>query len=221
MSAILIAEDEPRIAAFVAKGLAANGFSTVVVDNGVSAAALARDEDFSLMVLDLGLPGKGGMAVLAELRQRGERMPVVILTARDEIDATIAGFETGADDYMTKPFRFEELLARIRARLRVDRLEEPTMLRVGDIVLDLRTRRVSSGGQTVELTAREFALAETFLRHPDQVLSRQQLLSAVWGYDFDPGSNVVDVYVRYLRRKLGPSVIETVRNMGYRLAVRR
>ena len=221
MSAILIAEDEPRIAAFVAKGLAANGFSTVVVDNGVSAAALARDEDFSLMVLDLGLPGKGGMSVLAELRQRGERMPVVILTARDEIDATIAGFETGADDYMTKPFRFEELLARIRARLRVDRLEEPTMLRVGDIVLDLRTRRVSSGGQTVELTAREFALAETFLRHPDQVLSRQQLLSAVWGYDFDPGSNVVDVYVRYLRRKLGPSVIETVRNMGYRLAVRR
>ncbi|MBA3419995.1 MAG: response regulator transcription factor [Geodermatophilaceae bacterium] len=221
MSAILIAEDEPRIAAFVAKGLAANGFSTVVVDNGVSAAALARDEDFSLMVLDLGLPGKGGMAVLAELRQRGERMPVVILTARDEIDATIAGFETGADDYMTKPFRFEELLARIRARLRVDRLEEPTMLRVGDIVLDLRTRRVSSGGQTVELTAREFALAETFLRHPDQVLSRQQLLSAVWGYDFDPGSNVVDVYVRYLRRKLGPSVIETVRSMGYRLAVRR
>jgi DNA-binding response OmpR family regulator len=221
VSAILIAEDEPRIAAFVAKGLAANGFSTVVVDNGVSAAALARDEDFSLMVLDLGLPGKGGMAVLAELRQRGERMPVVILTARDEIDATIAGFETGADDYMTKPFRFEELLARIRARLRVDRLEEPTMLRVGDIVLDLRTRRVSSGGQTVELTAREFALAETFLRHPDQVLSRQQLLSAVWGYDFDPGSNVVDVYVRYLRRKLGPSVIETVRSMGYRLAVRR
>jgi len=221
VSAILIAEDEPRIAAFVAKGLAANGFSTVVVDNGVSAAALARDEDFSLMVLDLGLPGKGGMSVLAELRQRGERMPVVILTARDEIDATIAGFETGADDYMTKPFRFEELLARIRARLRVDRLEEPTMLRVGDIVLDLRTRRVSSGGQTVELTAREFALAETFLRHPDQVLSRQQLLSAVWGYDFDPGSNVVDVYVRYLRRKLGPSVIETVRSMGYRLAVRR
>nr|MBA3606847.1 response regulator transcription factor [Acidimicrobiia bacterium] len=181
MSAILIAEDEPRIAAFVAKGLAANGFSTVVVDNGVSAAALARDEEFSLMVLDLGLPGKNGMAVLAEIRQRGERMPVVILTARDEIDSTITGFETGADDYMTKPFRFEELLARVRARLRVDRMEEPTLLRVGDIMLDLRTRRVTTGGQTVELTAREFALAETFLRHPDQVLSRQQLLSAVWG----------------------------------------
>ncbi|MBA2415601.1 MAG: response regulator transcription factor [Geodermatophilaceae bacterium] len=221
MSAILIAEDEPRIAAFVAKGLAANGFSTVIVDNGVSAAALARDEEFSLMVLDLGLPGKNGMAVLAEIRQRGERMPVVILTARDEMDLTVAGFETGADDYMTKPFRFEELLARVRARLRVDRMEEPTLLRVGDIILDLRTRRVTTAGQTIELTAREFALAETFLRHPDQVLSRQQLLSSVWGYDFDPGSNVVDVYVRYLRRKLGSSVIETVRNMGYRLVVRR
>ena len=221
MSAILIAEDEPRIAAFVAKGLAANGFSTVVVDNGVSAVALARDLDFSLLVLDLGLPGKNGMAVLAEIRQRGEKMPVIILTARDEMHSTIAGFETGADDYMTKPFRFEELLARVRARLRNDRMEEPTLLRVGDIVLDLRTRRVTTAGHTVELTAREFALAETFLRHPDQVLSRQQLLSAVWGYDFDPGSNVVDVYVRYLRRKLGASVIETVRNMGYRLAVRR
>jgi DNA-binding response OmpR family regulator len=148
-------------------------------------------------------------------------MPVIILTARDEMHSTIAGFETGADDYMTKPFRFEELLARVRARLRNDRMEEPTLLRVGDIVLDLRTRRVTTAGHTVELTAREFALAETFLRHPDQVLSRQQLLSAVWGYDFDPGSNVVDVYVRYLRRKLGASVIETVRNMGYRLAVRR
>jgi len=221
LSAILIAEDEPRIAAFVAKGLAANGFSTVVVDNGVSAVALARDLDFSLLVLDLGLPGKNGMAVLAEIRQRGEKMPVIILTARDEMHSTIAGFETGADDYMTKPFRFEELLARVRARLRNDRMEEPTLLRVGDIVLDLRTRRVTTAGHTVELTAREFALAETFLRHPDQVLSRQQLLSAVWGYDFDPGSNVVDVYVRYLRRKLGASVIETVRNMGYRLAVRR
>jgi DNA-binding response OmpR family regulator len=217
VSAILIAEDEPRIAAFIAKGLAANGFSTVVVDNGVTAAGLARDEEFALMVLDLGLPGKNGMAVLAEIRQRGERMPVVILTARDEIDTTIAGFETGADDYMTKPFRFEELLARVRARLRVDRIEEPTLLRVGDVMLDLRTRRVTTAGRTVELTAREFALAEMFLRHPDQVLSRQQLLSAVWGYDFDPGSNVVDVYVRYLRRKLGSSVIETVRNMGYRL----
>jgi len=221
LAAILIAEDEPRIAAFVSKGLTANGFSTVVVDNGVDAAALARDDEFALLILDLGLPGKNGMSVLAEIRQRGERMPVLILTARGEIDATIAGFETGADDYMTKPFRFEELLARVRARLRGDRFEEPTLLRAGDIVLDLRTRRVTSAGRTVELTAREFALAETFLRHPDQVLSRQQLLSAVWGYDFDPGSNVVDVYVRYLRRKLGASVIETIRNMGYRLTIRR
>ena len=222
MSAILIAEDEPRIAAFVAKGLAANGFSTVIVDNGVSAAALARDEEFSLMVLDLGLPGKNGMAVLAEIRQRGERMPVVILTARDEMDLTVAGFETGADDYMTKPFRFEELLARVRARLRVDRMEEPTLLRVGDIILDLRTRRVTTAGQTIELTAREFALAETFLRHPDQVLNRDQLLELVWGDNAAVAGDQVKLYVGYLRRKLEPALgdtpspLETVRGFGYR-----
>jgi two-component system copper resistance phosphate regulon response regulator CusR len=142
----------------------------------------------------------------------------VILTARDEVETTVAGFAGGADDYVTKPFRFEELLARIRVRLRGESGGEVTLLRAGDITLDLRTRRAAVGGRTVELTAREFALAETFLRHPDQVLSRQQLLSHVWGYDFDPESNIVDVYVRYLRRKLGEGVIETVRGMGYRLA---
>ncbi|MBA3523251.1 MAG: response regulator transcription factor [Geodermatophilaceae bacterium] len=221
MAAILIAEDEPRIASFVAKGLTANGYSTVVVEDGVSAAAMARDDEFALLILDLGLPLRDGMSVLREMRRRGEKMPVLILTARDEVAATVAGFETGADDYMTKPFRFDELLARVRARLRTDRVEEPTLLRAGEIILDLRTRRVTVEGRTAELTAREFALAETFLRHPDQVLSRQQLLSSVWGYDFDPGSNVVDVYVRYLRKKLGPDVIETVRSIGYRLSVRR
>ncbi len=217
MSAILIAEDEPRIAAFVAKGLAANGFSTVIVDNGVSAAALARDEEFSLMVLDLGLPGKNGMAVLAEIRQRGERMPVVILTARDEMDLTVAGFETGADDYMTKPFRFEELLARVRARLREESAAATTELEVGELTLDLRTRQVRVGEATIELSAREFALAELFFRHPGQVLSREQILSHVWGYDFDPGSNVVDVYVGYLRKKIGSGRISAIRRMGYRL----
>jgi DNA-binding response OmpR family regulator len=128
----------------------------------------------------------------------------------------VAGLELGADDYVTKPFSFEELLARVRARLRDDRHEEATMLRVGDVALDLRTRRADVDGRSVELTAREFALAETFMRHAGQVLSREQLLSHVWGYDFDPGSNVVDVYVRYLRRKLGGERIETVRGMGYR-----
>jgi DNA-binding response OmpR family regulator len=215
---ILIAEDEGRIAGFLDKGLRANGFATTIVDDGRLAAAVARDSDFDLLILDLGLPRLHGLDVLAELRRRGERLPVIILTARDEIETTVAGFAGGADDYVTKPFRFEELLARIRVRLKDDATSETTLLRAGDVTLDLRTRRASVGGRTVELTAREFALAETFLRHPDQVLSRQQLLSHVWGYDFDPESNIVDVYVRYLRRKLGDAVIETVRGMGYRLA---
>jgi DNA-binding response OmpR family regulator len=144
-------------------------------------------------------------------------IPVVILTARDTSQDTIAGLEGGADDYVRKPFVFDELLARIRLRLRADRAPESTLLTTGDLALDLRTRRVLVDGRAIELTAREFALAEVFLRHPDQVLSREQLLSQVWGFDFDPGSNVVDVYVRYLRRKLGEHRIETVRGMGYRL----
>ena len=217
MTRILIAEDEPRIASFLEKGLRANGFSTTIVADGRAAAALARDRDFDLLILDLGLPTLHGLDVLRELRGRGERLPVVILTARDEVDITVAGFAGGADDYVTKPFRFEELMARIRVRLRTDATQEATLLRCGDVTLDLRTRRATVGDRSIELTAREFALAETFLRHPDQVLSRQQLLSHVWGYDFDPESNIVDVYVRYLRKKLGPGVIETVRGMGYRI----
>jgi DNA-binding response OmpR family regulator len=213
---ILIAEDEHHIASFLEKGLTANGFSTSVASDGVTAAAIARDGDFDLVILDLGLPGRNGLDVLSELRRRGERLPVIVLTARDAVPDRVAGLELGADDYVTKPFSFEELLARVRARLRDDRTEESTMLRAGDVTLDLRTRRADVDGASVELTAREFALAETFMRHAGQVLSREQLLSHVWGYDFDPGSNVVEVYVRYLRRKLGGRRIETVRGMGYR-----
>ena len=217
MSRILIAEDEARIASFLEKGLQANGFSTSVADDGPLAVALARDADFDLLILDLGLPSMHGLDVLREMRRRGEHMPVIILTARDELDTTVAGFAGGADDYVTKPFRFEELLARIRVRLRTDAGEELTLLRVDDITLDLRTRRASVGDRTVELTAREFALTETFLRHPDQVLSREQLLSHVWGYSFDPTTNLVNVYVSSLRKKLAGDVIETVRGAGYRL----
>jgi two-component system copper resistance phosphate regulon response regulator CusR len=220
MARILIVEDEERIASFLEKGLRANGFSTTIVDDGRVAAAVARDSDFDLVILDLGIPSLHGLDVLRHLRERGERLPVVILTARDELETTVDGFAKGADDYVTKPFRFEELLARIRVRLRTDAADDVGLLRAGDLALDLRTRRATVGGRTVELTAREFALAETFLRHPDQVLAREQLLSHVWGYDFDPDSNIVDVYVRYLRRKLGEHVIETVRGMGYRLTVR-
>jgi DNA-binding response OmpR family regulator len=217
MRRILIAEDEPRIASFLEKGLRANGFTTTVTDDGRDALDLADSDDFDLLILDVGLPGRDGFGVLRELRARGRRLPVVILTARDSVEDTVAGLEGGADDYMPKPFRFEELLARVRARLREDHVTEPTVLRVGDASLDLRTRRLTVGSRTVELTAREFALADVFFRHPGQVLSREQLLSHVWGYDYDPGSNVVEVYVRYLRQKLGESWISTVRGMGYRL----
>ncbi len=219
MSRILIVEDEPRIVSFLEKGLRANGFATTAVGDGTQAAAMARADvsgDFDLVILDLGLPGEDGLEVLSAIRRRSQSIPVIVLTGRDGVEPTVAGFDQGADDYVTKPFSFEELLARVRARLRATDAE-PTVLRVGDIALDLRTRRVRVGERVIELTAREFALVETFLRHPDQVLSREQLLDHVWGYDFDPGSNVVDVYIRYLRKKLGAEVIETVRGMGYRL----
>jgi DNA-binding response OmpR family regulator len=217
MTRILIAEDEARIVAFLEKGLRASGYTTLAVDSGLDALSLARDDSFDLLVLDLGLPGLDGQEVLTRMRARGERMPVVVLTARDGVDETVRSLEGGADDYVTKPFRFEELLARIRVRLRDGQTTEATVLRAGRITLDLRTRRAALGDVVVELTAREFALLETLLRHAGQVMSREQLLSHVWGYDFDPGSNVVDVYVRYVRGKLGPDVIETVRGMGYRL----
>ena len=217
MSRVLIAEDEPRIAAFVEKGLRANGFATAVVGDGLTALDRARSGEFDLVVLDIGLPVLDGFAVLRALRAERCGVPVIVLTARDSVQDTVAGLEGGADDYMPKPFRFEELLARVRLRLAGARQGEVTVLSVGDLSLDLRTRRASVRGRTVDLSAREFALAETFLRHPGQVLAREQLLSHVWGYDFDPGSNVVDVYVRYLRRKIGADRIETVRGMGYRL----
>ncbi|HEX2292853.1 MAG TPA: response regulator transcription factor [Gaiellaceae bacterium] len=217
MSRILIVEDEARIASFVEKGLRANGFATEVTGEASSALTLARAGSFDLVILDLGLPDKDGLDVLRELRASEVAVPVIILTARDSVSDRVVGLEGGADDYITKPFRFDELLARVRVRLRVERTAEPTVLRVGDAALDLRMRRAVIGGHTVDLSAREFALAEVFFRHPGQVLSREQLLSQVWGYDFDPGSNIVDVYVGYLRKKLGRDVITSVRGMGYRL----
>jgi len=218
MNRILIAEDEARISSFLEKGLRANGFTTVVVAEGNDATSLARDEDFDLLILDLGLPGADGAQVLREIRSRGERLPVIILTARDGLGDKVSGLEGGADDYVTKPFKFEELLARVRARLRDSGTRHQEKLEAAGVVLDLLAREAIVGGHSVELSAREFILAELLFRHAGQVLSREQILSHVWGYDFDPGSNVVDVYVGYLRKKLGGDVIETVRGMGYRLA---
>ena len=216
MTRVLIAEDEPGISSFLEKGFKAEGFTTLVVEDGRTAAHAARDADFDIVILDLGLPGIDGHEVLAEIRGRGERLPVIILTARKETRDTVAGLEGGADDYVTKPFRFEELLARVRVRLRERGTTTPVQVEVAGVRLDLRARKVHVGGREVELSAREFTLLETFLSHPDQVLSREQLLSRVWGYDFQGGSNVVDVYVGYLRKKLGADSIETVRGMGYR-----
>ncbi|MFI9029150.1 response regulator transcription factor [Streptomyces sp. NPDC053560] len=218
MKRILIVEDEERIASFVEKGLRANGFTTTVVGDGDEAYEYALTGGFDLMVLDIGLPGRDGFTVLRELREARVTVPVIVLTARDSVRDTVAGLEGGADDWMTKPFRFEELLARVRLRLRTAaRAPEVTVLRSDGLTLDLRTRRARSGDRLVDLTAREFVLLELFLRHPGQVLSREQILSHVWGYDFDPGSNIVDVYVRALRKKLGAERVETVRGMGYRL----
>ena len=217
MSRILIVEDEERIASFLQKGLRANGFSTDVASDGDAGFALARSGRYDLVVLDVGLPGMDGFQVLRELRREGAQVPVVMLTARDAVEDTVAGLEGGADDYVTKPFRFEELLARVRVRLRGERAPEETVLAAGGASLDLRTRRLTVDGTDADLSAREVARAEMFFRHPGQVLSREQLLSHVWGYDFDPRSNVVDVYVGYLRRKLGKERIASVRGMGYRL----
>lgn len=220
MKRILIAEDESRVASFVDKGLQANGFTTEIAPTGTDAIAQVLDSHFDLIVLDLGLPDKDGLTVLTELRGQGCQLPIVILTARDDITNKLTGFELGADDYVTKPFRFEELLARIRARLRnsVPVQRQDWVLSHRNVVLNLRTRLVHVGEQAVELSAREFTLAETFMNHPGQVLSREQLLDRVWGYDYSPGSNVVDVYVGYLRKKLGSDLIETVRGMGYRMS---
>ncbi|MER6910754.1 response regulator transcription factor [Streptomyces sp. NPDC000594] len=217
MHRILIAEDEAGIASFVEKGLRGNGFATAVVGDGLSAYEHARAGGCDLMILDLGLPTVDGLTVLRKLREVRVTLPVVILTARDSVSDVVAGLEGGADDYISKPFAFEELLARVRLRLRAEGGPEGSVLRVGDLALDLRTRRVHVHGRVAELSAREFALAEVFLRNPDQVLTREQLLSRVWGFDYDPGSNIVDVYVRYLRRKLGADRVETVRGVGYRL----
>lgn len=217
MSSILIAEDEERISSFVDKGLRAAGFSTTVAASGDDALAFALSGSFDLVLLDIGLPGIDGFEVLRRLRERDANLPVIMLTARSSVTDTVAGLSNGANDYIPKPFKFDELLARVRLRLKDAGERGETALDQGDLSLDLRTRRATVAGRTVDLSAREFALAEEFLRHPDQVLSREQLLSRVWGIDFDPGSNVVDVYVRYLRDKLGAERIETVRGMGYRL----
>jgi len=218
---ILLIEDESKIADFVERGLSAEGYAVTIADDGLKGEAEAVSGEFDLILLDVLLPGKNGFEVLAEIRKRAIATPVIMLTALGETEDKVRGLESGAIDYVSKPFSFEELLARIRAQLRRPDAVSADRIEVGDLMLDLKTRRVTKGARDVDLTSREFELLAYLMRHPDQVLSRTQLLNGVWGYDYDPGTNVLEVYVGYLRKKLadegeeGP--IDTVRGAGYRL----
>ncbi|WP_101848436.1 response regulator transcription factor [Zhihengliuella sp. ISTPL4] len=217
MRRILIAEDDPHITSFVRRGLRAAGYDTADATDGPSALLMARSGLFDLVVLDIGLGGMDGFDVLAHLRGEGVSTPVVILTARDSVIDTVRGLEGGANDYMTKPFQFAELLARVRLRIGDgEGRSGGATLTHGDVSVDVRSRTVTVSGEVRELTSREFALLEVFLQNAGQVLSRDQLIGHVWGMDFDPASNVVDVYVRALRGKIGSDRIETVRGAGYR-----
>ena len=222
---ILIVEDERGIAEFLARALDAEGFATVSASEGEEGERLALTADFDLVLLDVMLPRRSGLDVLETIRAKRPQLPVILLTALGQKQDVVEGLDRGADDYVTKPFDLDELLARVRAQLRRPVQRDPTRLVAGDIELDLRTRDVTRAGESVRLTTREFELLTYLMRHPNQVLSREQILSAVWGYDFDPGTNVLSVYVNYLRRKLtvddNPPPIETVRSAGFKLAVPR
>lgn len=220
---VLVVEDDDRIASFLVKGLRAEGYPAVVAQDGEEAIELARriGEGLDVVLLDLTLPGIGGLDVLRAWRTEQLRVPVIILTARDDVRTKIAGLDAGAHDFVTKPFSFEELMARIRAALRSAEQNIASVLEVGDLRLDLLSKVAWRGDRRIDLSPREWALLELFMRHPTQVLSRAQILNRVWEYSFDPGSNVVDVYVGYLRRKLNqsglPQLLQTVRGAGYRL----
>lgn len=230
MSRILIVEDEARIASFIAKGLKAAGFESEQAVSGTQAIVQLANGSFDLVILDLGLPQMDGFEVLEKVRSGGDEIPVIILTARTSVEDTVQGLSSGAQDYMSKPFRVEELIARVKLRLKSQEeaaaassspdagWEQPERLEHLGVVLGLATRQASVDGEPVELSAREFALAEVLLDHPRQVLSREQLLDMVWDSAADTSSNVVDVYIRYLRNKLGSQRIVTVRGAGYRLA---
>lgn len=218
---ILIAEDEEGIARVIQRGLRAHGYKTTVVGDGLSALEAASAGDVDLVVLDVGLPRMDGFTVLKMLRTMEQPIPIIMCTARDSVEDTVSGLESGADDYLAKPFRVEELLARIKVRLKQAEVmygagHGQDVLEAGGVVLDLAARTAEVDGRPVELSTREFTLARELMGHAGQVLSREQLMDRVWGYEVTGASNVVDVYVRYLRAKLGAERITTVRGVGYR-----
>jgi len=212
---LLVVEDEERVASFLEKGLRAHGYTVEWVQKGQDALRRLMHPGISLVILDLGLPDLDGLDVLEGLRQRGSAVPVLVLSARGRVDDRVTGLNLGADDYLGKPFAFEELLARVRANLRPRPTGPPSVLQAGVISINPLRREVIVDGRPVSLSAREFSLLKAFADHPGQVLSRQELLSMAWNIDFDPQTNLVDVYVGYLRRKLGESTITTIRGAGY------
>jgi len=221
---ILIVEDEVGIARFLERAMRSEGFATERAANGDEGQRMALGGDFDLVLLDVMLPGRSGLDVLTEIRRERPELPVILVTALGQKEDIVEGLDRGADDYVTKPFDLDELLARVRAQLRRPAQRDPTRLEAAGIEVDLRTREVQRLGRDVHLTAREFELLTYLMRHPNQVLSREQILNGVWGYDFDPGTNVLSVYINYLRRKLtvdgDPPPIETVRSAGFRLVSR-
>ena len=218
---MLVVEDELRMASLIRRGLVKEGLAADVAENGEDAVWLAETHDYDAIVLDVMLPGMSGFETCRRLRKSGVWAPVLMLTARDSVEDRVAGLDTGADDYLVKPFAFAELLARLRALTRRGEPERPSVLEVGDLRLDPATREVSRGANEIHLSAKEFALLETFMRRPGEVLSRLHLLEHTWDFAYENRSNVVDVYIRHLRRKIdepfGRHSLETIRGAGYRL----
>jgi DNA-binding response OmpR family regulator len=213
---ILLIEDEPEVASFVRRGLIYAGYEVEVAYDGETGLAMARERLPDLVVLDIMLPDIDGLEVCRRLRAGSPDLPILMLTAKDAVPDRVAGLDAGADDYLVKPFAFDELLARIRALLRRAQPQQQTVLRFADLVLDTNLREARRGDRVIKLTPKEYELLELFMRHPRQVLSRDVIFDRVWGYDFGGESNIIEVYVRYLRRKLGePNLIQTVREVGY------
>lgn len=221
---VLVVEDEPQIADFIARGLSENGYSVDIAHDGEEAIQWPTIAEFDVIVLDVMLPLVDGISVCLTLRERGVRTPILMLTARDAVEDRVAGLDSGADDYLVKPFAFAELLARVRALIRREPVLRGNVLQVADLTVDTVTRQVSRAGVGVDLTAKEFALLEYLMRHPNQVLSRTVIAEHVWNYDFDNATNVIDVHVKNLRKKIdgagGPKLIQTVRGAGYRISAR-
>lgn len=218
---VLVIEDEQKMADLIKRGLEEEGMEVETAYDGETGLEAAKSGNHDLIVLDLGLPGRDGLEVASDLRESGSKTPVLILTAQDSTEMKVKGLDTGADDYLTKPFAFAEMLARIRALLRRTHTEDTTRLQIGDLVLNLINRRVSRAGKEVQLTNKEFSLLEYFMRHPDEILSRETLSEKVWDETFDTLTNVIDVYINYLRNKIDrqyePKLIQTVRGVGYKL----